>query len=381
LVTKFVSKCSTGFTPKVDPRHCEALGKPGCNARNQYFTGDYIGVTERYLKKKYGSTLCFLNGPVLGINPLRSKVWEVSEEFPIRGDGDEFPNGAVALDGNFRKQFIIGRELGIQIERTIRNSEVVRPVEFGFKSQEFFSRNTNIRFRLVMAIWSPATNRSIAGYRPRDCYICSDPKNPTPETCKSDEYSNTINYDFPLPLRKGEWVKSTIKLVDFGPNMKWITGPAEVTPELFIGLPADFGVKYYENPQFHAVGENYTMPGFVMQHMKCKHCWFVGLGGDELGYMLPISDYRVKCSFTKAECDRLGMTYFDSMSGTECKWVIENPEEAKVKYGNRYAGILFTCRYGLLDQARSHYEEVNGLGWDLAKDYIDAVKKIFQNKN
>jgi hypothetical protein len=369
-----------GFSPKVDPKHCEALGKPGCSANGRYLTGDFVGVTERYLRKKYGTTVCYINGPIgVLIAPLRAKVWEVSEQFPIRGDGSDFPDGAREIPKNFRKQFVIGRELAIQVERTIQNSIVLKPVEFKFHVQPFFTRMANVKFRLILAVVSPATRRSMAGYTPRDAYICSDPKNPTIETCKSDGFTNVINTEFPLPLRKGEFMKTETVLVDFGP-LKWITGPAEVPPELFLGLPSDFGIKYYQNPQNHAVGENYTLPGFVLEYLKCDaSCWFIGLGLDELGYMVPISDVRINCPFTKTECEKLGTTYEDSMSGYECKWIIENPEEAKIKYQKRYNGVAYICKYGHIGQARNHYEETNSMGWDMAKDYMESVKKIVKN--
>ncbi len=53
-------------------------------------------------------------------------------------------------------------------------------------------------------------------------------------------------------------------MVDFGP-MRRLTAPAEVPPELFVGLPRDFYTNprnYYLNPQFHAVSSIFIIIKF-----------------------------------------------------------------------------------------------------------------------
>jgi hypothetical protein len=92
--------------------------------------------------------------------------------------------------------------------------------------------------------------------------------------------------------------------------------------------------------------------------------------------MVPIVDIRMKCNLDPVDCRSLPLTFADSMSGIECKNIVENPEDARRRYGANYSKILFICNTGLIDQARSHYEETNGMGWDFAYDYITALKKL-----
>jgi len=231
-----------------------------------------------------------------------------------------------------------------------------------------------------MAVLRPG-NRSLIAYSKREAFICTNVTHPSKENCKSDDYRNTFKPEFPLPLRLGEFAKTITILVDFGP-LKWLTAPAEIPPEFFIGLPSDFITttnSYYLNPEWHAVGENYTLPGYGKQFLNCSNstsCWIIGLGMDELGYMVPMSDFRVRCMFSEAECKKLPLTYPDSMSGKECKWVVENVDEAKRKYGSNAPSIIFLCTYALMDQAKFHYDETNSFGWGLGEDWINAVKRL-----
>lgn len=69
----------------------------------------------------------------------------------------------------------------------------------------------------------------------------------------------------------------------------------------------------------------------------CTHCWYFGLTQDELGYVFPISDWRIGCldAFNQTFCDSADLTYpGDSMSGEACEVLIpygnlESKEELK----------------------------------------------------
>jgi hypothetical protein len=365
-----------GFQPNVTRVDCENLGLPNCSAKDAYLSGDYVGILETHLKAHFLSNVVFLNGAI-GImqSPIPGVVWEPSEQYPITGDGFKMPEGATRIRTSFRKTFLIGRELAKAVIRTARTSMTVPVTPILYKSQEFFTRVTNIRFRIAMRVVRSG-NRSQVGFSPREIFICSDHNNPTPETCRSDDFKNSMVYDF--PVRLGEYIKTELLYVRFG-GMKWITAPAEVPPELFIGLPVDFGIKYYQNPQYHAVGENYTLPGVGRSILKCggnDSCWMIGLGQDELGYMVPISDIRFKCILPASVCKELSLTFADSMSGDSCKRIIEDPTWAMEFYKEKYPFMKQICTIGLLDRAQSHYEETNGCGWNLANDYMNALRRV-----
>lgn len=110
--------------------------------------------------------------------------------------------------------------------------------------------------------------------------------------------------------------------------------------------------------------------------MNCKDCWVLGLTNDELGYMVPKSDWRQGCDPKLISCDKLPLEYPDSMSGKECDWFLNNEEEAKRKYGSHFYSIRWICNNGQIYQARRHYEETNGVGWNFADDYFAAVRRV-----
>lgn len=69
---------------------------------------------------------------------------------------------------------------------------------------------------------------------------------------------------------------------------------------------------------------------------------------DELGYFFPISDWRIPCieSLVESPCDKLPLTYFDSMSGAECQWIMRHPAAAIDKYGADATSIISICSFG-----------------------------------
>jgi len=300
----------------------------------RYLTSDFVGHMQRILKKKFNnSNVLYFNGGLgVLIAPLYANVWEPSERFPITGDGSEMPAGAINVAKNFRRTFLIGRELANAVEKTILSdsNKIIPPKEFIHKFEEFYTRITNFKFRLGLAALKPG-NRSLVGFTKRKGYICTDHQNPTDETCKEDDFQNTPT---PIPfvsMRLGDYGKTITSLVDFGP-VKWLTVPGESPPELFVGLPQDFYTntnKYYEFPQFHAFGDKYKIPGYGRNLLNCNNnnnsCWYIGLGGDQLGYFVPISDYRVLCLFGELICKTLPLTFKEqmAMSGEDCAFIFE----------------------------------------------------------
>ena len=110
--------------------------------------------------------------------------------------------------------------------------------------------------------------------------------------------------------------------------------------------------------------------------------WTIGLGSDQLGYHVPISNFRVLClgdEFIGAgTCQSVfeeGLIEFpDSVGGATCKRIAEHPspDDAFV--------VIASCKYGqAFGEAQGHYEETNSAGWDLAEDMLSAVAAITGN--
>ena len=159
--------------------------------------------------------------------------------------------------------------------------------------------------------------------------------------------------------------------------MKLLTVPGELAPELSPGLPRDFDLpgsvsKYYAQPDYHAIGVNYTLPGVIMDMLPCSYeepCWLLGLTNDEIGYMMPISDFRIKCTATEVECNEMylqgAITYPQSCSGELCKNITENYPYYQNYYTSTFGADTWTkvnntCVFGTADGEADvdHYEEV-----------------------
>jgi hypothetical protein len=164
--------------------------------------------------------------------------------------------------------------------------------------------------------------------------------------------------------------------------------PGEMAGELVNGLPAGFRDTpeqwYDEPPGTHAFGDALTTPGFVKQRMHDTYEWTIGLGSDELGYVIPISNFRVQCvadEIIEGACAQLyasrDIEFPDAVAGTTCKAVTENPDLLEGRSDLAKLAVPASCRYGqALGEANGHYEETNSASWDLAQAVLDAVAAV-----
>ena len=168
--------------------------------------------------------------------------------------------------------------------------------------------------------------------------------------------------------------------------------PGEVAGELVVGLPAEFRsdpARWYDEPLgLHAFGDDYTTPGYVLNRMDDRYKFTIGLGNDELGYIFPISTWRVGCVADQVAgegtCQALHdlgfIEYPDAVAGTTCKAITEDPSRLGEYPPDVAEAISASCRYGqALHEAQAHYEETNSAGWDLAADMLAAVAAVTGN--
>jgi hypothetical protein len=211
----------------------------------------------------------------------------------------------------------------------------------------------------------------LLGYNMRELFICEEGVPPSDATCVSD------NFETDILQRKGSYAQLLTKFVKLGGVLSMLTLPGELAPELAVGLPLDFDSgsaavdAYYKKPEQHTVGADYmAAPGVLETMMNCSSttpCMFIGLGMDELGYMVPYDDFRIACLGEVEECEadfeKGAMTYRDSMSAEECEKVVSDEAVARdvleAEYGKETADrVIQACKYG---QVRSndgqHYEE------------------------
>lgn len=369
-------------------------GPDDCSAEGRYFSADYPGVLREHLQASVGGEVLYLNGPLGNqIGPGRADVWLVDEEHPV-GDGVTAPEGASPVAGaadlrdrNQARTHAIGTQLALHVESILASAAplAVEAVEYG--RVDFFTRLTNIGFRVLLADGD-------LGWQVPDAFTCGV-KPFTEQSCTSDGGA-LVDDPVLTPLiesqvREGDVLRTRVQWVRLG-DVGFLFLPGELPPELVVGLPDDFTTatdSYFEFPDLHATGSDYVVPGALLDLVPTAQTFTVGLGGDELGYWVPLSEYRLKCLDLVIPAD-LGYTCQklfdegrlvtpDAVAGTVCSDLWENAPESPTPSD---LAVIATCRYGQalgreLGEPEDHYEETNAAGWDLVDDLWAATEELF----
>ena len=367
-----------------------------CSADGRYFTADYPGVLRENLQAAGFGDILYLNGPLGNqIGPGGSDIWDVTQTHPI-GNGWNAPANAQPVAGcedlrcrNFARTEAIGAQLSQAVMDLVASADVITVEKVSLTAQSFYTNLTNIGFRLLIADGDLAWQDPVL-------YVCEVDKPKTDETCVSDDGAvETDPVLTPLTdseIRVGNVFKTRISFLDLG-SVGFIFMPGEVPPELVVGLPTDFDTntaKYYlDGPGLHAEGVDYDFPGYLMSLVERDVLFTVGLGTEQLGYWVPVSEYRLKCleialpvGVTCADLNARGIIeHPDAVGGLTCKKITDDVA-ALEEYGDDAAAVAAVCRYGQalgreLGEPEGHYEETNAAGWDLVDDMWDAATVLF----
>ena len=367
-----------------------------CSADGRYFTADYPGVLRENLQAAGFGDILYLNGPLGNqIGPGGSDIWDVTQTHPI-GNGWNAPANAQPVAGcedlrcrNFARTQAVGVQLAQAVMDLVASADVITVEKVSLTAQSFYTNLTNIGFRLLIADGDLAWQDPVL-------YVCEVDKPKTDETCVSDDGAvETDPVLTPLTdseIRVGNVFKTRISFLDLG-SVGFIFMPGEVPPELVVGLPTDFDTntaKYYlDGPGLHAEGVDYDFPGYLMSLVERDVLFTVGLGTEQLGYWVPVSEYRLKCleialpvGVTCADLNARGIIeHPDAVGGLTCKKITDDVA-ALEEYGDDAAAVAAVCRYGQalgreLGEPEGHYEETNAAGWDLVDDMWDAATVLF----
>jgi hypothetical protein len=106
---------------------------------------------------------------------------------------------------------------------------------------------------------------------------------------------------------------------------------------------------------------------------------------DELGYMIPISDFHLTCVGDKDGCAADyaagAFSYPDRMKATECDSVVQDVEAARREYTLRYGRatarrVINACLYGQVSSTPDHYEETVSGSWQAVDAYFRGVGEL-----
>ncbi|HEY5887855.1 MAG TPA: hypothetical protein VIT24_09035 [Acidimicrobiales bacterium] len=389
-----------GWSPPVDlTEACAAKGWTGedCTADGRYFTADYPGVLRTRLQEFVGGEVVYLNGAIGSqIGPGDADVWRTDAVEPVDGPSVA-PDGAEPVDGaadfreqNFARTDAIGTELFKRVAGLLdQTSEPLEPT-MSWDEQAYYTRLTNIGFRVLLADGD-------LGWQDPPGYTCTG-RPFSDDTCTDDggevEDDPILTPLVDSQIRVGDVLQTRLVFVDVG-GVGFLFMPGELPPELVVGLPDDFDdtATYYAEPALHATGDDYVIPGALLDLVPTEQTFTIGLGGDELGYFVPINEARLKCLDLALppeagySCQQLfdeGLLVTpDAVAGPVCREMSEDPEATDLPTGNARTALEAVCRYGQalgreLGEPDGHYEETNSAGWDLVDDTWAAAEQLFR---
>jgi hypothetical protein len=388
-----------GWSPPVDlTEACAAKGWTGedCTADGRYFTADYPGVLRARLQEHVGGEVVYLNGAIGSqIGPGDADVWRTDAVEAVDGPSVA-PAGAEPVDGaadfreqNFARTDAIGTELFKRVAGLLDETGEPLAPTISWDEQAFYTRLTNIGFRVLLADGD-------LGWQDPPGYTCTG-RPFSDDTCTDDggevEDDPILTPLVDSQIRVGDVLQTRLVFVDVG-GVGFLFMPGELPPELVVGLPDDFDdtATYYDEPALHATGDDYAIPGALLDLVPTEQTFTVGLGGDELGYFVPINEARLKCLDLALppeagySCQQLfdeGLLITpDAVAGPVCREMLEEPEATDLPTGNARTALEAVCRYGQalgreLGEPDGHYEETNSAGWDLVDDTWAAAEQLF----
>jgi hypothetical protein len=388
-----------GWEPPGDhTAQCKQKGwaADDCKAEGRYFTADYPGVLRERLQKELGGEVLYFNGAIGSqIGPGHADVWQIDAAHP-EDDGVTPPAGAQPVTGakDFRDQNLartaaIGNSLADTVLTLLTTAAPVEVGEIEWKRQEFYTRLTNIGFRVLLSDGD-------LGWQSAKGYTCTAA--PFTDANCTDDGGKSVDDPVLTPLvdsqvRVADVLKTRLTWVRLG-DVGFLFMPGELPPELVVGLPDDFTTntaRYFADPSLHATGADYAIPGALLDLVPTTQTFTVGLGGDELGYWTPINEVRLKCldlvmpAGSGITCQQLfdkGLLVApDAVAGPTCRRLTNTPPAAPTP---DETALMAVCRYGQalgreLGEPQDHYEETNSAGWDLVDDTWTAATQLFQH--
>lgn len=228
------------------------------NRKNTEITADYPGWICRYLEQRYGGTALFFNAAVGKVSTLGSQVALLDPE-----------TGKVAEDGAWRKPELLGTLIGRIAEDALAHAETLAPDALVIRSSTFFLPLANDRFRMAEAT-------GIFGDR-RPLYTSGKPDASVSERTTGEQtvrmatgHDLLTEVDY-LQLKAGGRL-----LAEF------VTIPGEAYPESVEG-----GIQRYPGADF----PNAPIETPVRQLLRSRYKFVLGLGNDELGYLIPKAEW------------------------------------------------------------------------------------------
>jgi hypothetical protein len=223
------------------------------DSKNTEVTADFPYYTVKHLRAKYDCPVAYFTGTVGGLM--------TTIRLPVKSE-----DGRDLGDGTFEKSERYGTLVGKLAERAVANEEAVNALPLRAASRQFLVPIDNNLYRIG---WQLGTLQ-----RP----LFAWDGDPTPK-----EFRPATDVSKPVAA------KSEVGYLRIG-DVEIAVIPGEIYPELVLGKvqdPPDPGADFPDAPIEPA----------VYAQMKGKHRMLIGLGNDELGYVIPKRQWDLKPPF------------------------------------------------------------------------------------
>ena len=290
-------------------------------------------------------------------------------------------------DDNFRRAVIIGEQAAIAALKIVDSGKWVTDPDLSWRHQPFFSRLSNIGFKVLLVV-DPETGYSSLGHAIPVAYTCpaTGPKND--RTCMSE---GTATEEDPIAgtIRKGDHLKSAGVVPEDRVGDRDDVPPGEMAGELVVGLPGP--VPGRPGPLVRRAARRARLRARRSPRpATCSGaCRTATASRSASATTSSATSSRSATGGSRCVADEVAgegrcaqlyadgwLDHPDAVAGTTCKELAEDPPRST---STRTTGSSSqaSCRYGqALGEAQGHYEETNSAGWDLAVDVLAAVGKL-----
>ena len=234
--------------------HPETLGR-----ENSEITADYPHWLCQYVEGHLGGTAIFFNGSIGKLSTLGNEVALLDPE-----------TGEIAQDRTWKKAERIGTTLGQLVERALKFAETPAVNSILIRKSVLFTPLQNDHFRIA------AATGVFSGRKP----LYSDGKLD----------SSTVEKELPgagkIQFPTGRDLRTEVDYVQLRSRGRVVaeiaTIPGEAYPELTNG-----GITRYPGADFPDAAFEPTLRA----HLKSRYQFVLGLGNDELGYLIPKAEW------------------------------------------------------------------------------------------
>lgn len=234
--------------------HPETLG-----GENTEITADYPHWLCQYVENHLGGTAVFFNGSIGKVSTLGDQV--------ALPDPD---TGEIAKDHTWRKAELVGTTVGQLVERALKSSETVAVNSFLIRESMLFAPLENDHFRVAEAAGI------FSGRKPLYTDGKVDGSTVQKELTDSGKIRLATGHDLQTEVDYVQ-IRAADRLV-----AEIVTIPGEIYPELTNG-----GITRYPGADYPDAAFEPVLRG----QLKSSYQFILGLGNDELGYLIPKAEW------------------------------------------------------------------------------------------